>query len=161
MSKKITISCEIEVFDSEKELNEQDKNLLLAAKQIMDNAYAPYSNFFVGAAVLLENGKIITGSNQENAAYPSGLCAERVAIFHASSQYPEQTIKAIAVVAKSGVQILNKPVTPCGSCRQVIAEYETKFSAPIRIIMSGQSGPVYISKSVSDLLPLMFTSKSL
>jgi cytidine deaminase len=161
MPKKITISSEFEVFDTISELSESDQNLLKEAMKALENAYAPYSGFSVGAAVLLENGKIITGNNQENAAYPSGLCAERVAIFHASSQYPGVKVSAIAVSARSSKQILDKPVTPCGACRQSMSEYEVKFSSPIKIIMGGEKGPVYVGRSISDLLPLSFTSKQL
>ncbi|MCE3226442.1 MAG: cytidine deaminase [Bacteroidetes bacterium] len=161
MPKKISVTAEFEVFETKEELDPADKLLLDSAVKIMENAYAPYSGFLVGAAVLLENGQIVTGNNQENAAYPSGLCAERVAVFHASSQFPGVKPVAIAVSAKSSSQVLDRPVTPCGACRQSVSEYEVRFSSPIRIIMAGEKGPVYISKSVSDLLPLTFTSKHL
>ncbi|MBI2723079.1 MAG: cytidine deaminase [Bacteroidetes bacterium] len=161
MSKKIKINTEFEVFDYINDLQKEDKDLLLLAKKAMENAYAPYSNFFVGAALLMENGVIVTGNNQENAAYPSGLCAERVAIYHASSQHPDVKIKAIAVTARTDSKVLNTPVSPCGSCRQSMSEYEVKFKTPIKIIMMGQEGPVYISASISNLLPLTFTSESL
>ena len=159
--KKINLNGEISVYESSSELNKLDLDLLTLAKKAADSAYAPYSGFNVGAAVLLENGKIITGNNQENAAYPSGLCAERVAVFHASSQFPEQKIIALAVTAKSASHPLSSPVTPCGSCRQVIAEYEAKFDSPIKTIMSGQTGEVFVCESVSILLPLVFNRKSL
>ena len=113
------------------------------------------------SAVLLENGKIVTGNNQENAAYPSGLCAERVAIFYASAQFPKVAIKAVAVAVKAENTVIDEPLSPCGGCRQVIAEYETKFEKPIRIIMSGEKGQIYIAKSIESLLPLMFTKKYL
>lgn len=161
MAHKITIQSEFEVYDSADELNVLDKDLILKAKEAMHKAYAIYSGFYVGAAVLLENGVIITGNNQENAAYPSGLCAERVAIFHAASQFPGVKIKTIAICAKSSRQKLNHPVTPCGACRQSISEYEIKLENNIRIIMTAEEGPVYISKSIADLLPLTFTHKSL
>ncbi|MBA3664727.1 MAG: cytidine deaminase [Bacteroidetes bacterium] len=161
MPRQIKINTEFTVYDSLEELKEQDKELLLLAKKTSENAYAPYSNFFVGAAVLLENGIIVTGNNQENAAYPSGLCAERVAVFHASSQYPGVKIKTIAVTAKSSKQIIRTPVPPCGGCRQSLSEYEVKFKSPVRVILSGQEGPVYISDSISNLLPLSFTAESL
>jgi cytidine deaminase len=131
------------------------------AKKAADSAYAPYSGFNVGAAVLLENGKIVTGNNQENAAYPSGLCAERVALFYASSQFPNQKIIALAVTAKSASHPISSPVTPCGSCRQVIAEYEAKFDSPIKTIMSGETGEIFVCESVSILLPLVFNRQSL
>ena len=161
MAKQITGNYTFDVFDSINNLNSEDQNLLTAAINAINNAYAPYSNFYVGAAVLLENGKIITGNNQENAAYPTGLCAERVAIFYASSQYPGIKIKSVAVSAKSKKYNINYPIAPCGSCRQAISEYEVKMDSPIRLIMSGESGEIYISPSISNLLPLMFSSKNL
>ena len=161
MAKQITGNYTFDVFDSINNLNSEDQNLITAAINAINNAYAPYSNFYVGAAVLLENGKIITGNNQENAAYPTGLCAERVAIFYASSQFPGIKIKSIAVSAKSKKYNINYPIAPCGSCRQAISEYEVKMDSPIRLIMSGESGEIYISPSISNLLPLMFSSKNL
>jgi cytidine deaminase len=161
MAKKITITSHFEEFDSLNQLNETDKKLLLEAKSALQKAYAPYSNFYVGAAALLENGIIVTGNNQENAAYPSGLCAERVAAFYASSQYPDKKIIAIAVAVKSKNKIINSPVSPCGACRQSLSEYEVKFESPIKIIMSGETGPIYISESVANLLPLKFSGADL
>lgn len=161
MSKKIKINTEFEVYDSIEDLTKQDQDLLYLAKKAMEKAYAPYSNFFVGAALLMENGVIVTGNNQENAAYPSGLCAERVTIYHASSQHPNVKIKAIAITARTDSKVLKNPVSPCGSCRQSMSEYEVKFKTPIKVIMQGQEGPVYISESISNLLPLTFTSESL
>ncbi|MDF2450407.1 MAG: cdd [Bacteroidota bacterium] len=157
----LNIVTEIEVYDSSKHLAEKDQQLLLESKKILKNAYAPYSNFQVGAAVLLENGEIITGSNQENAAYPSGLCAERVAIFYAGAQFPKVDIKTIAISVKSKNVVISEPLSPCGSCRQAIAEYENKSGKPIRIIMSGEKGKIYIAKSIESLLPLMFSKKYL
>ena len=161
MSKKLIVNCSFEVYDSLNELNVQDLNLLNAAKNAIENAYAPYSQFYVGAAVLLENGIIVTGNNQENAAYPSGVCAERVAVFYASSQYPDKKIIAVAVSVKSKNKPINKPVSPCGACRQSLSEYEVKFNSPIRLIMAGMSGEVYVSDSISNLLPITFSSKDL
>lgn len=161
MSKQITGNYTYEVYDSSENLNKTDKDLLAKAKEVLANAYAPYSNFNVGAAVLLEDGIIVTGNNQENAAYPSGLCAERVAFFYASSQYPSKKIIAVAVSAKTEKIPINIPVPPCGACRQAMAEFEIKFDSPIRVIMSGESGEVFISPSVSNLLPLLFSSKNL
>ncbi len=161
MSKQITGNYSYEVYESAQSLNKTDLELLNAAKKVVADAYAPYSGFNVGAAVLLDNGKIITGTNQENAAYPSGLCAERVAIFYASSQYPTAKIIAIAISASSRDQKINVPVPPCGACRQAMAEYEIKFTTPIRLIMAGETGEVFISPSVSNLLPLLFSSKNL
>jgi len=161
MPTQITGNYSYELYNSAESLNKADKALLLAAKETLLNAYAPYSNFNVGAALLFEDGQIITGNNQENAAYPSGLCAERVAIFYASSQYPNKKIIAIAISATSKDQTLNIPVPPCGACRQAMAEYEIKFDFPIRLIMGGESGEVFISPSISNLLPLLFSSKNL
>lgn len=159
--KKLIISSEFEVYDSEKDLNSSENALLQKAKDALKNAYAPYSNFLVGAAILLENGEISIGNNQENAAYPSGLCAERVAIFHASAMNKDVAVKTIAVCCRSNESVLEIPVPPCGACRQVIAEYETKFNQPIRIIMQGEKGNVYVANGIGSLLPLMFNSKYL
>ncbi|MES2565264.1 MAG: cytidine deaminase [Bacteroidota bacterium] len=158
---KFSIVTEFDVYESIKDLEKNDAVLLSEAQKILKNAYAPYSNFNVGAAVLLDNGKIITGNNQENAAYPSGLCAERVAIFYAGAQYPKVDIKTIAITVKSKNVIINEPLSPCGGCRQAIAEYENKSGKPIRIIMSGEKGKIYIAKSIESLLPLMFSKKYL
>lgn len=158
---KLTITTEIEVYASAKDLSKKDAELLTEAQKMVKLAYAPYSNFSVGAALLLDNGKIITGNNQENAAYPSGLCAERVAIFSAGAHYPRSAVKTIAISVKSKNVVVNEPLSPCGGCRQVIAEYENKFGKPIRIIMSGEKGKIYIAKSIESLLPLMFSKKYL
>ena len=158
---KISILTEFDVYNSAKDLDNKDAELLLAAQKMVKTAYAPYSEFHVGAAVLLENGKIVTGNNQENAAYPSGLCAERVAIYYAGAQYPNVGIKAIAISVKSKNMVVSEPLSPCGACRQAIAEYENKFEKPIKIIMTGEKGPVYIAKSIESLLPLMFSKKYL
>jgi cytidine deaminase len=161
MPEKIIIQSSFEKIGSFQQLNEPDKKLLQAALDAMEKAYAPYSKFKVGAAILMENGKIVTGNNQENAAYPSGLCAERVAIFQASSLYPESKIISVAVTAKPELKELISPATPCGACRQSMLEYEVKFVSPIRLIMGGSKGLIYISPSISNLLPLAFESKSL
>jgi cytidine deaminase len=158
---KLSVSTEFEVYTSENDLNSEENSLLQKAHSAMKNAYAPYSNFLVGAAILLENSEVVIGNNQENAAYPSGLCAERVAIFHASATHPDVTIKAIAVCCKSNGSVLETPVPPCGACRQAIAEYETKQDKHIRIIMQGEKGKVYVSESIGSLLPLMFNRKYL
>ena len=158
---KLTISTEIDVYNSMTDLPKKDAELLKEAQKMVKKAYAPYSEFHVGTALLLENGKIVTGNNQENAAYPSGLCAERVAIFYAGAQYPDVAVKTIAVSVKSKNMVVSEPLSPCGGCRQVIAEYENKFGKPIRIIMSGEKGQIYIAKSIESLLPLMFSKKYL
>jgi cytidine deaminase len=147
-------------YQSIDELPENDRLLLIEARRITAKAYAPYSGFHVGAAVLLGNGKVFTGNNQENSAYPSGLCAERVALFYANANYPDSEVKAIAVsAAKNGV-LVNEPVKPCGSCRQALAETEVRFESPIRIILDGQVS-ILVLESVECLLPLSFSKKAL
>ena len=153
---KQKISFDLTVFQSPEELEDGLQKLLQTAEQSKENAYAPYSNFKVGAAVLLENNEIVIGNNQENASYPSGLCAERVAVFQAGARFPGVLIKAIAISSGSSRIQLNKPAAPCGNCRQAIAEYELKQEQPIRLIMRGESGPVYQIDSIADILPLTF-----
>lgn len=159
--KKIEIVCLLHEHESYNGLDESDMKLLMEAQSAMRDAYAPYSQFNVGAALLLENGTIVRGNNQENASYPVGLCAERVAIFHASAVYPGVGIKAIAISAYSKKFIVNQPVPPCGACRQAIAEYEVKSKNNIRIIMAGESGKVIVSPSISNLLPFQFNGSEL
>ena len=156
---KITIN--IEQYTQPDELTQEDQNLLLEAKNAVDNSYAPYSEFHVGAAVLLENGKIIKGSNQENSAYPSGLCAERVALYYANSQYPNVAVKAIAITAKAEHFIIESPIAPCGACRQVMAETEHRQKNKIRVIMQGTKGPVIATKGIENLLPMVFQEEKL
>ena len=142
------------------ELPVNDQNLLLEARRITGQAYAPYSGFHVGAAVLLGDGLIVSGNNQENSAYPSGLCAERVALFYANANYPDSAVKTIAIsAAKNGV-LVNEPVKPCGSCRQALAETEVRFETPIRIILDGQDA-ILVLDGVESLLPLSFSKKAL
>ncbi|MCD4773804.1 MAG: cytidine deaminase [Bacteroidales bacterium] len=150
-----------EEYENISELQETDQELLIKAVEISDKAYAPYSDYHVGAAILLGNGKIITGNNQENVAYPSGLCAERVAIYYASSQYPEEEILAIAITANAKNFSIKVPVAPCGACRQVLAEYETRQQNNIRLLLMSQTGKIQIIKSVKDVLPLMFHAEEL
>ena len=159
--KKITINTTFSVFDSMNDLPQNVQLLLEEAIIIRKKAYAPYSKFRVGCAILLDNGKIILGSNQENAAYPSGLCAERVAIFQAGSLYPDSQILKMAISATSDEKPVLEPIPPCGSCRQAIAEYEIKQTTPIEIFFMGESGPVYQSESLRNLLPFMFDKKFL
>ncbi|MFQ3173392.1 MAG: cytidine deaminase [Flavobacterium sp.] len=132
------------------------QNLMAQAIDVRKKAYAPYSKFRVGTAILLDNGKIVLGSNQENAAYPSGLCAERVAIFQAGVIYPEAKILKMAITAASDINTTTNPIPPCGACRQSIAEYETKQDTPIEIYFMGESGDIYKSESLKNLLPFMF-----
>lgn len=143
------------------ELPAEYQNLVDAAKESVKNAYAPYSQFNVGAAILLENGVVVKGNNQENAAYPSGLCAERTAIFAASANYPEVKFIAVAITAQTNAFKLDKPITPCGACRQVLLEYENKQKAPLKVILTGVSGKVWLIASVRDLLPLSFGTEQL
>lgn len=159
--KKIKIESFLEVYPSQKELPETIFDLMQAAIQARDKAYAPYSQFVVGAAIALENGEIVCGSNQENASYPSGLCAERTAIYYAGAQFPGVAIQAIAITAKSLLKPTLKPIPPCGACRQAIAEYEIKQQSPIELYFMGESGEVVKSDSLENLLPLLFTSKHL
>jgi len=154
---KKQINIEIEVYQNIDELSEVEKDLVLKAKSIAKQAYAPHSKFFVGAALLLDNGEIVTGNNQENAAYPSGICAERTAIFYANAQYPEQAIKTLAIAVFTNGNYAEQPVTPCGSCRQVMLEAENRYNTPMRVIMTGEK-QIYVANSVKDLLPLSFDS---
>jgi len=147
-------------FENKSELPESDQLLLAEARRITALAYAPYSGFHVGAAVLLANGMIITGNNQENAAYPSGLCAERVALFYANANYPDSQVQAIAIsAAKNGV-LVNETVKPCGSCRQALAETEVRYETPIRVILDGQDA-IFVLEGVESLLPLSFSKRAL
>ena len=154
--KEINITATFQVFDSIEELSEKAQSLMLQAVAIRKKAYAPYSKFKVGAAILLDNGKVVLGSNQENAAFPSGLCAERVAIFQAGALYPDAKIIKMAISAASDTNSTNSPIPPCGGCRQSISEYEIKQEAPIAIYFMGETGAIYKSESLKNLLPLMF-----
>lgn len=152
MQKNITISYD--VFERMEDLSSDDRKLLETATQAAKDAYAPYSKFHVGAAVLLENGDIVVGNNQENLAYPSGLCAERVAVFSASALHPNQKIMSIAITAFSEGFATDKPVAPCGACRQALIEYEIRDNQNIRCILRGATGQIYVFHSIADLLPL-------
>jgi cytidine deaminase len=158
--KQINLTTKITVYSYE-ECTEIEKKLIDAAKHATSNAYAPYSHFSVGASLLLENGKIITGSNQENAAYPSGLCAERTAVFYANAQYPDQKIEAMAVAAFYNGEFTNDIISPCGSCRQVLLEVESRFDSPVKIMLFNSPNEVYVAESMSSLMPLSFTKKAL
>ena len=153
--RKVEITTITYEYDSIKELNEDEQLLINKSKNAVKNAYAPYSKFNVGAAVLLENGEIVIGTNQENAAYPSGLCAERVAIFYANSKYPNVAIKSIAVTAFTNNKFIENPLPPCGSCRQVIIESETRFNKPIKIYLVSNT-KITVVEDAKDLLPLNF-----
>lgn len=159
--KIVEITCRLEEYDSEKELSPDDQRLIEEAKHGMNAAYAPYSHFHVGAAVLLDNGTIIRGNNQENASYPVGLCAERVAIFSAGANNPNVAIRSLAVIASSDQFKMDRPVPPCGACRQAIAEYEHRYNKKIRMIMSGETGKVIVADSIESLLPYQFNADDL
>lgn len=142
------------------ELSSAERRLLDAAKEACSKAYAPYSKFRVGAAVMLDNGSIVAGNNQENAAYPSGTCAERCAIFYANANYPDNAVSAIAIVAMdSGGSVMHSPVSPCGACRQVLLETENRYATPIRILLCGAK-EVYVIESARSLLPLQFDAQN-
>jgi cytidine deaminase len=159
--KKIQHIIEIEDYQSFDELNSTDRKLLDKAQLACKSAYAPYSQFRVGAAILLKNGEIVSGNNQENAAYPSGLCAERVAMYYASANYPNVPMLAIAVAVESDKMEFTKPLAPCGSCRQVMAEYEHLYQLKMRVILSEPGGRVQILTGISSLLPLTFNAAEL
>lgn len=159
--KKITISADLAVFDSQDELPAEAQDLMNKAIAARENSYSPYSQFRVGAAVLLENGEVISGSNQENASYPAGLCAERTAIFYAGAKFPGVKMLKMAISARSLNHPVEVPTPPCGSCRQSIAEYEVKQEQPIEIYFMGEKGKVVKSESISDLLPLIFDNSYL
>src|ERR1700735_4414244 len=142
------IKINFKEYNTLKELSKADHDLCLEAVKAMENSHSPYSKFRVGAALRLQSGKIIHGSNQENVAYPSGLCAERVALFHWGSTYPNDPIETIAITAYKDNFELIKPVTPCGSCLQVMAEYEKKQGKPIRVILYCMDGPVWITSGI-------------
>jgi cytidine deaminase len=155
---KIQHVVSLDVFDKLSDLPEEEVKLMREAEKASERAYAPYSQFRVGAAVLLDNGLVVSGNNQENAAYPSGLCAERVALFFAMAQHPGVVVRTLAIVCHSES---SEPVTPCGACRQVIAEYEQKQNGKIRILMGVPGRRVYAAGGIQSLLPFMFGSKDL
>jgi cytidine deaminase len=144
-------------FQSLDELEAKDKELAQAAVEATELAYAPYSKFNVGAAVLFEDGVIIKGSNQENAAYPSGLCAERTALFYASASRPDKAMTAIAIAAAQNGALCVTPATPCGACRQVMAQYQLKSGLPMMVLLVG-AHKIWKFEKVDDLLPLIFDS---
>ena len=161
MIKKQQFVCPYTVYDHADELNADDAELMRKAHEAARNAYAPYSNFHVGAAVRLANGVIVLGNNIENAAYPSGLCAERVAMFAAMAQYPGVPIQALAVTAWSATKPIEEPVAPCGACRQVMVEVEQASKCPLRILCQGDTGPIMVFDGVESLMPFIFLDKFL
>lgn len=154
--KKHLISSTIYEY-SEDELSSIDRQLIDAARQATERSYAPYSHFHVGAALLLANGEIITGCNQENAAFPVTICAERNALFTAGNLYPDVKIEAIAIAARNAQGFLSHPISPCGSCRQVMIETETRHQHPLRIVLYGTEG-IYVLEGIATLMPLSFNN---
>jgi cytidine deaminase len=159
--KKIKIETHLEVFDLLSELPIAVQELMNKAHEARENAYAPYSLFKVGAALRMDSGEIVLGNNQENAAFPSGLCAERVAVFQAGAIYPGISINAIAITARSLKHKVVTPIPPCGACRQSLAEYEVNQKTPMAVYFMGETGKVVKASSVKDLLPLIFDSSYL
>lgn len=156
---KYEIKSEVCVYN-EGELDALDSELIEAAKKATENSYSPYSKFKVGAALRLANGTIITGSNQENASYPLGLCAERTAIFHAQHAYPDQPIVTLAIAAFANGHFYPEPISPCGACRQVMLEVEDRYKHPMRVLLYGAFG-THVVQTVKDLLPFQFVNESL
>lgn len=154
--KELKITTNVQVYQYD-ELVEEDRILVDKAKAMTENSYAPYSKFHVGAALLLSNGKIVGGSNQENAAFPSGTCAERTTIFYAHSKYPDAKFEKLAIAASKDGKMTRQPVSPCGACRQAILEYETLSRQPVKILLYGEDG-IYVVDRIADLLPLHFDS---
>jgi len=147
-------------YDAVVELPEADQKLLLAAREASKNAYAPYSKFHVGAALLLENGEVITGSNQENVDFTDGICAERVALFYANSTYPDVPVKAIAITAQNSHGLVEHPAQPCGSCRQVLVETESRYKKHIRVVLDGRKH-IQVLEGADNLLPFAFKPDAL
>jgi cytidine deaminase len=159
--KEHRLELSYQVADKSESLPEEDRALIKAATEAAMRAYAPYSQFRVGAAVRLDDGRLVSGNNQENAAYPSGICAERVALFYASSQHPGAKISKIAIYSPDTPKGAEFPVTPCGSCRQVMAEYEGMQDHEIEVLLVSESGSIWKFSGVSQFLPFTFNSKSL
>jgi len=149
------------VYDSIDELDEQDAWLLNEARDVSQYAYAPYSSFLVGAVAKLANGEIVAGSNQENASYPAGICAERVLLSTAASMYPNIPIESIAISYQQSNGPSDHPVAPCGICRQSLQEFENRVKKPIRLILAGMEGKIFVIPEASSLLPLAFTQSEL
>lgn len=157
--KEIEIKSLFRVYDMD-ELSQSDRELVSAAMEATKGSYAPYSKFRVGAAARLANGLVFTGANQENAAYPSGLCAERTTLFAANAQYPDQPVLALAIAARKGNRFMPTPISPCGACRQVISGVEDRFGHPVRILLYGTEG-IYECNGIDALLPLRFVDSDM
>ena len=154
--KKIEFSTQATKYDSYSELSADDQRVMESAITAKSEAYSPYSNFSVGAAILMENGEIITGNNQENAAYPSGMCAERVAVWKAATMHPKMRMLTIAIAASSATKIVDRPVGPCGGCRQTLLEYEINQKEPVKMLFMGEKGAIIEVESIASLLPFNF-----
>ena len=159
--KESKFEFQYQIYDDISELGKEDATLLEKARTITSEAYAPYSNFHVGAVGMLLNGEIVSGTNQENASFPVGICAERVLLGTAAMLHPSMPIESIAISYNSENVKTDHPISPCGMCRQALVEYETRLSKPIRLILSGQQGKVLIVNSANSLLPFAFDSKEL
>ena len=159
--KQIKITSSATVYSNLGELSTEDQILMNKSIEARGNAYAPYSKFHVGAALLLDNGEIVLGNNQENAAYPSGMCAERVAIWQAGALFPGVKIKKLAISASSKITKVDKPIGPCGACRQTLSEYEINQKEPFPIIFMGEVGEIIKTPSLLSLLPFSFDSSYL
>lgn len=152
--KELTFSYQI--IENKSKLSKEDLELLEKAEAVREKAYAPYSKFKVGAALRLDNNMVFTGNNQENAAYPAGLCAERVAVFAAKSHYPKGIIQTVCITSSGSHSSQEHPISPCGMCRQVFAEYESIQQQPIRLILASEKGKIFIINRIQDLIPLTF-----
>lgn len=150
-----------DAYPNEQALPSADQQLLAAAKGALQHSYSPYSNFRVAAAARLEDGTVVTGWNTENAAYPMCICAEPATLAAAASQRPGMPVVAMAITVKSGTQPLDQPASPCGSCRQQLHEHETRFEQKMRLILRGESGPIFVFASAGDLLPFGFSGELL
>ena len=157
--KEKEIISKVRIYDYE-ELTDADRELIDKAKDATQTSYAPFSKFCVGAAARLSDGTIVTGSNQENAAFPSSLCAERTALFYANARYPEKRVEELAIAAYAHGTFLKSPIPPCGACRQVILGVEERYGRPIRILLFGEEG-TYVVDSIKALLPLQFTGETM
>lgn len=157
--KHLKLEAEID-FCSPDELSGEERSLVERACKATDNSYAPYSHFHVGAAVLLNDGHVIIGANQENAAFPSGLCAERTAVFAAQANYPQVPVRMLAIAARDANGLRSKPASPCGACRQVILQMEERYGQPVEILLYSTVG-TYRIHSVKDLLPLSFVDSDM
>lgn len=145
------------VIDHPSQLSQKEHDLLAAAKDALANSYSPYSHFKVGAAALMENGAIINSSNYENASYPLSVCAEHSALITAANHFPEIPVVALAITVKNPNRVIDRPALPCGSCRQVICETENRNDQAIKLILQGETGPVYIFENGESILPMAFT----